>query len=77
VRAAVDAELDERALVDQQREALARRELVLLVLAGDLFLAAAEPGMGTTLVEVIDERAKRGPRDKAVGGCAVGGGHGK
>ena len=41
VRAPVDAELDERALVDQQRQPLARGELVLLVLAGDPLLAAA------------------------------------
>ena len=34
VRAAVDAELDERALVDQQREALARGELLLLRAGG-------------------------------------------
>ena len=38
----MDAELDERALVDQQREPLARGQLALLVLAGDLLLAAAE-----------------------------------
>jgi hypothetical protein len=27
------------------------------------------------LVQVVDERAKRGSGDEAVGGCAVGGGH--
>ena len=43
VRAAVDPELDEGALVDQQVDPLARGQLAALVLFGDLLLAAAEP----------------------------------
>ena len=39
VRATVDAELDERAVVEEQREALARGQLALVVLAVDLLLA--------------------------------------
>jgi hypothetical protein len=37
----VDAELGERALVDQERDPLARGQLAALVLGGDLVLAAA------------------------------------
>jgi len=39
----VHAELHVRALVDQQREALARGQLALLVLARDPLLAATKP----------------------------------
>ena len=46
VRAAMDAELDERAGVDQQRDPLARGELLALVLLGDLLLAAAQHRLG-------------------------------
>ncbi len=59
VRPSVDAELGERALVDQQRQPLARGELVLLVLAGDLLLAAAELRLLAPLVQLLDERAQR------------------
>ena len=44
VRAGVDAELGEGPVVDQQRDPLARRQLPGFVLAGDLLLAAAQPG---------------------------------
>ena len=71
----VDAELGEGALVDQQREPLARCQLVLLVLAGDLLLAAAEPGRPAPLLEILDERAERGPGYERVGCCAFRGRH--
>ena len=53
VRAAVDAHLDERALVDQQVDPLAGRELAALVLLGDLLLAAAQLRLLAPLVEVL------------------------
>jgi hypothetical protein len=62
----VDSELDEGARVDQQRQPLARGELVLLVLAGDFLFAAAELDVLTALVEVVDERTKRRPRDQLI-----------
>ena len=62
----------ERALVDQQREPLARGELALLVLAGDPLLAAAEPRALAALVEVVHQRAERRPRDQRVGGRSLG-----
>jgi hypothetical protein len=42
MRAAVDAELDEGPRIDEQVDALARRQLAALVLDRDLLLAAAE-----------------------------------
>ena len=54
----MDAELGERPFVDEQVDPLARRELLLRVLAGDPLLAAAELGLGAPLVEVLDERAQ-------------------
>src|ERR671935_289917 len=51
--AGVDAELGEGALVEQQVEALPGRELVLLVLAGDLLFPAAEAGLRAALVELL------------------------
>jgi hypothetical protein len=60
VDAGVDPELGERPLVDEQVDALARGELVLVVLAGDPLLAAAEAGLRAALVEVLDQRAKDG-----------------
>ncbi len=72
---AVDAELGERAVVDQQREPLARGQLVALVLLGDLLLAAAQPRLLAALVEVVHQRAERGSGDECVCGCAVRGRH--
>src|SRR6185312_6385110 len=53
VRAAVEAELDEAALVDQQVDALAGGELAALVLLGDLLLTTGEAGGGAALVELV------------------------
>ena len=66
VRPAVDAQLDEGALVDQQLEPLARGELVLLVLALDLLLAAALPGLLAPLVQIVDERPQGRSRDELI-----------
>ena len=68
----MDPELGERALVDQQREPLARGELVLLVLAGDLLLASAQPRLLAPLVKLLDERAQRRARHQRVRGRALG-----
>ncbi len=57
----MDAQLGERALVDEQRQALARGELVLGVLALDLLLAAAEPRVLAPLVEIVDQLAQGRP----------------
>ena len=70
VRPAVDAQLDEGALVDQQGEPLAGGQLVALVLLGDLLLAAAELGLLAALVQVVDQRAQRWPRHQGVRGRA-------
>ena len=72
VRPSVDAELRERALVDQQRQPLARGELALLVLARDLLLAAAELRVLATLVQLLHERAQRRARHEHVRGRAIG-----
>src|SRR5437588_6706672 len=61
VRPTVDTELHEGPLVDEQVEALARGELVALVLQGDLLLAAARSGPLAALVEVLDERPEGRP----------------
>jgi len=53
----VDAQLDERALVDEQRDALARRQLVGRVLALDALGAAALTDALAALVQVGDQRA--------------------
>ena len=66
VRPPVDAELDEGAVVDQEREPLARGQLVLLVLARDLLLAAAELRLRAALLEVLDERSQRRALDERV-----------
>ncbi len=55
----MDAELDEGALVDQQRDPLPRGELFALVLLGDLLLAAPEPDLRAPGVQVLDERAQQ------------------
>ena len=65
VRPAVDAELDERAVVDQQRDPLARGQLLARVLLCDLLLAAAEADLRAARVEVFDERAQQ------AWGCSV------
>ena len=54
----VDAQLRERAVVDQQVEPLARGELLLRVLARDPLLAPAELRLRAPLVQVVDERAE-------------------
>src|SRR2546430_16222141 len=59
MRAAVDAELGERALVDQQRQALARGELFLRVLARDLLLPAAELDLRAPRFEVLHQRSQQ------------------
>src|SRR3979411_1954368 len=59
MRAAMDAELGERALVDEQRQALARGELFLGVLARDLLLPAAELDLRPARLEVLDQRAQQ------------------
>ena len=53
VRLRVDPELDPRAVVDQQREPLARGQLLGGMLAGDLLLAAAELDALTLGVEIL------------------------
>ena len=60
VRAAVDAHLDEGALVDQQVDPLAGGELAALVLLGDLLLAAAELRLLAPLVQLLGQLAQRG-----------------
>ena len=47
-------ELDEAALVEEQVEALARRELPLVVLRLDAVGAAAEFGLGAALLEELE-----------------------
>ena len=58
----VDAELGERALVDQQVDPLARGQLVRVVLLGDLLLAAAElaPARGARARSSTSGRRRRG-----------------
>ncbi len=68
VRFAVDAELDEGALVDQQRDALARGQLLARVLRGDLLLASAEADLRAALVQILDQRAQQRGRDGALAG---------
>jgi len=58
----VHPELGERARVDQQGEALSRRELVAGVLPGDLLGAATGAHGLSALLEILDQRAQRGPR---------------
>ncbi len=56
-RAVLDehVELLERALVEQQLDALARGQLAALVLGGDALLAAAELGVGAAFVERFED----------------------
>ncbi len=70
VRTAVDPELDERPLVDQQRQPLAGGQLLLCVLTGDLLLTTAEPDLLAAGGEILGERAQQ------AGGGSVGG-HGR
>ena len=67
VRLGVDPELGERAVVDQQRDPLAGRELARLVLPGDPLLPAAEPRERAPLVEVLGERAQPAGRGIGIG----------
>src|SRR3712207_4999141 len=60
VRLGVDAELGERPGVDEQRDALARGELVLLVLAGDPLGPAALLGLLAPRVEILHQRPQQG-----------------
>src|SRR5262249_23633265 len=71
VDAAVDAELGERTLVDQQVDALTGRELVLGVLARNALLAAAELGGLAARLKVFDQRTQNRWGD-LVGGPASG-----
>ena len=59
VRPRVQAHLDERALVHEQVDPLAGRQLPGRVLLGDLLLAAAELRLLAPLVQVVDERLQR------------------
>ena len=56
-RAVLDehVELLERALVDQQLDALAGGQLAALVLRVDARLAAAEAGLGAALLELVED----------------------
>jgi hypothetical protein len=56
----VDAELDERALVDQQRQPLARGQLLAGVLGGDLLRSPAELDLLSPRPKVIGERGQQG-----------------
>ena len=56
----MDAELHERARVDQQRDPLARGELFALVLLGDLLLAASEHDLRAAGLQVLDQRPQQG-----------------
>src|ERR687893_2480999 len=67
MRPAVDSELDEGPLVDQQGEPLARGQLLALVLLSDLLLAAAELDLLAALAQVVDQRAQ----DRALGHLPV------
>ena len=67
VRPPVDPELDERPLVDQQRQPLARGQLLARVLGGDLLLAATEPDLLAPCTQIFGERAQQ------AGGGGVGG----
>ena len=67
VRPAVDAELDEGALVDQQVDPLARGQLAALVLLGDLLLAAAELRLRAALVQLLGQLRQRTPCPAACG----------
>jgi hypothetical protein len=58
MRATVDAELDERPLVHQQGQSLARRELALLVLAGDLLLSPSQLDLRAPGLQVLHERTQ-------------------
>ena len=55
----MDPELDERALVDQQREPLARGQLLGGVLGGDLLLTAAELDLLAPGLEILDQRSEQ------------------
>ena len=55
MRPAVDAQLGERAVVDQQRDPLARGELFAFVLLLDLLLAAAISDLRAARLEILDE----------------------
>ncbi len=59
MRPAVDAQLHERALIDEQGESLARGELVSGVLGGDLRLAPAEHDLLAPRPQVLGERAQQ------------------
>ena len=66
VRAPVHPQLGERAVVDQQRQTLARGELVLCVLTIDFLLPPAEPGALAASVQIVDQRAQRRPGHQCV-----------
>ena len=57
----------------EERQPLPRGELVLLVLARDPLLAAAEPSLLAALVQVLHQRAERRSRHERVGRGALGG----
>jgi hypothetical protein len=69
----VDAQLDERAGVDQQLDPLAGGQLLLRVLGRDLLRAAAELDPLSSRAEVLSQRAEEARR------CGVGrvGGRGR
>jgi hypothetical protein len=56
----MDAHLDERPRIDEQVDALARRQLAALMLLGDLLLAAAQLRLLAALVQIDDELSELG-----------------
>jgi hypothetical protein len=62
VRAAVDAQLDKRPLVDQQCQPLARRQLPCRVLRFDPLRPAAEPDLLAARSQVLRERSQQAGR---------------
>src|SRR5260221_3556679 len=74
-RAAVDAELDEAALVDQQVDPLARGQLAALVLLGDLLLAAPQLRLLAALVQLFVQLRQRGGAGEKVPRLLLGARH--
>ena len=64
----MDAQFDERAVVDQQRDPLARGQLLGGVLRGDLLGPAAQLDLLAPGGQVRGERTKQAGRRRGVGG---------
>ena len=71
VDAGVQAELDERARLDEEVDPLAGGELPRVVLLGDPLRPAAEARLRAARLEVLGERAQDGRRGAGVGGHGV------